>query len=52
MTVYTVIRKKRSTSRRKHQPLQPPKFKKDQPSVTEHFQKKNPADQFGDAGND
>ena len=34
---FTVIGKKRSTSRRKHQPLRPPKFKKDQPSVTEHF---------------
>ena len=52
MPGYTVIRKKRSTSRRKHQPLQPPKFKKDQPSVAEHFQKKDPADHFGDAGND
>ena len=48
---YTVIGKKRSTSRRKRQPLQPPKFKKDQPSVTEHFQKKDPADHFDDAGN-
>ena len=49
---FIVIGKKRSTSQRKHQPLRPPKFKKDQPSVTEHFQKKNPADHFGDAGND
>ena len=52
ITGFTVIGKKRSTSRRKHQPLRPPKFKKDQPSVIEHFQKKDPADQFGDAGND
>ena len=49
---FTVKGKKRSTSRRNYQPLRPPKFKKDQPSVTEHFQKKDPADHFGDAGND
>ena len=39
---YTVLGKKRSTSRRKRQLLRSPKFKKDQPSVTEHFQKKDP----------
>ena len=52
MPGYTVIGKKRSTSRRKHQPLQSPKFKRDQPSVTENFKKEDPVDHFGDAGND
>ena len=52
MTGYEAIRKKRSTSHCTHQPMQPPKFKKDQPSVTKHCKKKDPADHFGDAGND
>jgi len=52
MSEYKVIGKKRSTSRCTHQPIQPPKFKRDQPSVTVYFEKKDPADNFGDAGND
>ena len=49
---FEVLRTKRSTSRCKNQPMEPPRFKKDQPSVTTFFKKIDPADHFGDAGND
>ena len=49
---FEVLRTKRSTSRRKNQPMEPPRFKKDQPLVTIFFKKIDPADYFGDAGND
>ena len=49
---FEVLRTKRSTSRRNDQPMAPPRFKKDQPSVTKYFKKIDPADHFGDAGND
>ena len=52
VTGFEVIRINRSTSRRKNQPMEPPRFKKDQPSVTTYFKKKDPADHYGDAGND
>ena len=49
---FEVIRTNRSTSRCKNQPMKPPRFKKDQPSVTQFFKKMEPADHYGDAGND
>ena len=52
VTGFEVLRTKRSTSRRNDQPMVPPRFKKDQPSVTKYFKKIDPADHFGDAGND
>ena len=52
MAGFEVLRTKRSTSRRTDQPMVPPRFKKDQPSVKKYFKKIDPADHFGDAGND
>lgn len=49
---FEVLRTKRSTSRHNDQSMAPPRFKKDQPSVTKYFKKIDPADHFGDAGND
>ena len=51
-TGYQIVGKRRSTSRHKTKTLQPPKFKKDQPSVTDHFAKKDPPDRYGDEWNE
>ena len=47
-----ILRTNRSTSQRTNQPMEPPRFKKYQPSVTNFFKKIDSADHFGDVGND
>ena len=53
---FTIIRKKKSKSTHTPNPIKPKIFRVQFPSVTDYFStdknKNEPADRFGDAGND